>query len=193
MDFKFFLNNLKNILLDPAKSWETIDSENKPVKVIRDSFLFPLLIMVTISAIAGSLIFKNTELSPVFSILTGLETFLTLFITVYASSVIFKEITYPLDLGRSFNVAFKIITYSLTPFLLTLFISSLFESMLFVNVLGLYGIYILWTGTEKLLSPPHHKKMPLAIASLITIAAIYSVTSIILTMLVERVFNAFFA
>ena len=74
-----------------------------------------------------------------------------------------------------------------------MFLSSLFESLLFVNILGIYGLYILYTGAEILLSPPQHKKMPLVIASFITIAGIYSLTVVILNMLIERVFYAFFA
>jgi uncharacterized membrane protein len=191
MDYKFLLISLKNILLDPLKTWETIDTENRSIKVIRNSYLIPLLLLVALASIAGSLLFMNTELSPVYSILEGIKTFLSLFITVYLSALIFKEITYPLDLGRDFKVSFRIITFSLTPLFLTMFVSSLFESLLFVNILALYGLYILWTGAEKLLSPPQHKKMPLVIASFITIAGIYSITVIILNMLFERVFYAF--
>lgn len=193
MDFKFLLISFKEILLNPAKSWETIDSENRPVRVIRDSFLIPLLILVSLSAIAGSLLFTNTELSPVFSIFTGVKTFLALFITVYFSSVIFKEITYPLDLGRDFTVSFRIITFSLTPLLLCMIIGNLFESLQFINILGLYGLYIFWTGTEKLLIPPQYKKMPLLIASFIIVAGSYVAISLLLNMLIDRVYYAFFA
>jgi hypothetical protein len=193
MDYKFFLISLKNILLNPSKAWETIDSENRSIKVVRDSFLLPLLLLVTITTIAGSLIFINTELSPVYSILTGLKTFLALFITIYASSLIFKEITYPLDLGRDFSASFRIITFSMTPLLVCLFVSSLFESLLFLDVLGLYGLYILWTGAEKLLNPPQYKKMPLLIASVLTIGGIYTICVVLLNMLTDRIFYAFFA
>ena len=193
MDFKFFLISLKNILLNPVKAWETIDSENRSIKVVRDSFLIPLLLLVTISTIAGSLIFINTELSPVYSILTGVKTFLAIFITVYASSLIFKEITYPLDLGRDFSVSFRIITFSITPFLICLFVSNIFESLLFLDILGLYGLYILWTGAEKLLNPPQYKKMPLLIASVITMGGVYTISVVLLNMLTDRIFYAFFS
>lgn len=193
MDYKFFLISLKNILFNPVKAWEIIDSENRSIKVVRDSFLLPLLILVTVSTIAGSLIFINTELSPVYSILTGVKTFLALFITVYTSSLIFKEITYPLDLGRDFAVSFRIITFSMTPFLVCLFVSSLFESLLFLDILGLYGLYILWSGAEKFLNPPQYKKLPLIIASFITLAATYTVCIVLLNMLTDRIFYAFFS
>ena len=192
MNYKFFLIGLKNIILNPVKAWETIDSENKKVKVIRDSFLFPLIILVSISAVAGSLIFTNTELSTVFSIFVGVRTFIVLLFTIYATSLIFGEITFPLDLGKDFTISLRIIVYSVTPFLMCQILSGIFESLLFVNVIGLYGLYIFWTGVDKLLSPPQYKKMPLLIATTISMIVIYVATNMLLTKLVERIFYAFF-
>jgi hypothetical protein len=193
MDFKFFLSGLKNIIISPVKAWETIDSENRPAKIIRDSFFLPLLVIVAISAIAGSMLFINTELSPLYSLFTGIKWFLTILITVYLTSFILGEITFPLDLGKNFSVSFRLIVYSITPFLLCLILSRLFESLLFINIIGLYGLYIFWTGSEKLLTPPHYKKMPLLIATTITLAAIYILTGILLNMLTDRIYFAFFA
>ncbi len=193
MELKFFLYGLKNILFSPVKAWETIDSENKPLRTVRDSFLFPLLILVTITAFTGSLLFTNTELSPVYSVFTGIKWFLIFFITIYLTSFMTGEITFPLDLGKDFSVSFRLIVYSITPFILCQILSRLFESLLFVNVIGLYGMYIFWTGSEKLLNPPHYKKMPLLIAAIITLAAVYIGTSILLNMLTDRIYFAFFA
>ncbi len=192
MNYKFFLIGLKNIILNPVKAWETIDSENKKVKVIRDSFLFPLIILVSISAVAGSLIFTNTELSTVFSIFVGVRTFIVLLFTIYVTSLIFGEITFPLDLGKDFTISLRIIVYSVTPFLMCQILTGIFESLLFVNVIGLYGLYIFWTGVDKLLSPPQYKKMPLLIATTISMVVIYVATNMLLTKLVERIFYAFF-
>jgi len=193
MDYKFFLSGLKNIIFSPVKAWETIDSENKSVKIIRDNFLFPLIILVSITAIAGSLLFTNTELSPVYSIFTGIKWFLVFFVSIYLTSLILGEITFPLDLGKNFSVSFRLIAYSLAPFILCQVLSRLFESLLFVNVIGLYGLYIFWTGAEKLLNPPQYKKMPLLIAATITLAVVYVGTSVALNMLVDKVYYAFFA
>jgi len=192
MDYKFFISGLINILLDPVKGWNTIDSENRPVKVVRNSYLFPLIILVSASAFVGSMIFTNTELSPVYSFFVGIRYFLLLFITIYATSYILGEITFPLDLGRDFSVSFRIIVFSVTPFLLCQILSCIFESLLFINIIGLYGLYIFWTGTEKLLNPPQYKKMPLLIATIITIIGIYIAASILLDKLTDKIFFAFF-
>jgi hypothetical protein len=193
MDPKFFLNSIANILVNPVKAWNTIDSENKSIKLLRDSFLFPLIILVSASSIAGSLIFINTELSPVYSIFMGIKWFLLLLITTYLTAFILGEITFPLDLGKDFSISFRLIVFSITPFLLCQILSRLFESLMFVNVIGLYGLYIFWTGSEKLLSPPHYKKMPLLIATLITLAGIFISVSVLLNMLIDRIYFAFFS
>ena len=193
MDYKFFISGIKNILLDPVKAWEIIDSENKLVKVVRDSYIFPLIMLVSASAITGSLIFTNTELSPVYSIFVGIKHFILLFFTIYTTAFMLGEITFPLDLGKDFSVSFRIIVYSITPFLLCQILSCIFESLLFVNVIGLYGLYIFWTGAEKLLNPPQYKKMPLIIASLLTLVGIYIASSVVLNMLIDKIFYAFFA
>jgi hypothetical protein len=193
MDFKFFISSLKNIILDPIKAWETIDSENRSIITVRNSYLFPLLILVSASAIAGSLMFTNTELSPVYSIFTGIKVFTHLIVAIYATAFIIREITFPLDLGRDYSVSFRLIVFSITPFLLCQVLSYIFESLLFVNVLGLYGLYIFWTGVEKLLDPPRYKKMPLLVASMIMLGGIYIGSGVVLEKLIVRIFYAYFS
>jgi hypothetical protein len=193
MNYKFFFNGIINIILNPVKAWEAIYSENRPVKLVRDSFFFPLIALVSVSAFAGSLIFANAELSPIYSLFVGIKCFGLLFITIYATAFIFGEITYPLDLGKDFNISFRIIVYSITPFLLCQILSSIFESLLFVDIIGLYGLYIFWTGTEKMLTPPQYKKMPMLIVTAVTLAGIYIATNLFLTKLIDRVYFAYFA
>ena len=181
------------IIINPVKTWDSIHSEERPLKDSRNSFFFPLIVLVAISAFAGSLLFANSQLSIIYSVFVGIKYFVLLLFVVYASAIIHKEITYALDLGRSFPASFKIILYSLTPLILCLVFSRLFESVLFINILGLYGLYIFWTGSEKMLNPPEHKKMPMLIATAITVIALYVAGSWILTQVIERVYFAFFA
>jgi hypothetical protein len=192
MDYRFFFNGVKDIMLHPSGAWNTIEIENKPVKVIRQSFLMPLIILVSISAFAGSLLFTNTELSSVYSVLTGVRTFIVLYLTIYLSALILGEITYPLDLGRDFSVSFNIIIFSYVPFLVCQLLSNLFESLLFVNVIALYGLYIFWEGAEKFLNPPAYKRMPLLIAATTSTILIYFISNKLLISLFDRLFYAFF-
>ena len=68
MGNNFLLFAVKDIIINPVKAWETIDLENRPVKLIRNNFLFPIILLGSVSAIFGSLIYTNAELSPVYSV-----------------------------------------------------------------------------------------------------------------------------
>jgi len=193
MNNKLFLYVVKDIIINPIKAWEIIDSENKSVSVIRNSFLFPIIFLVSVSAAAGSLIYTNAELSPVYSVFVGIKCFLLYYITVYASAFILREITYPLDLGRNFAISFRLIVYSIVPFLLCQILSRLFESLLFVNILALYGLFIFFAGTEKMLTPPGYKKMPMLIATTLTFIGIYVITNLLLTTLIDKIYKVFFS
>ena len=190
---KLFPFVVKDIISNPVKAWETINPEIKPVSEIRNRLLFPLIFTVSVSASAGSLLFTNSQLSPVFSVFTGIKCFFLFYITIYATALILKEITYPLGLGKSFDISFWLIVYSVIPFLLCQVLSRLFESLLFVDVLALYGLYIFWTGAERLLAPSKNKKVPLLIASIVAFTGIYIATNFLLTKLIDKLYFIFFS
>ncbi|MGE5420292.1 MAG: YIP1 family protein [Chloroflexota bacterium] len=192
MDIKYFITGLKNILFDPSNAWETINVEHRPLKVIRDSFLLPLVLLVSLAAIAGSLMFSSNNLPPVYSVFTGLRTFLVLLCTIYATAFVLGEVTFPLDLGKDFYISFTIITFSFVPFLICQIFSGLFESLLFVNIIGLYGLYIFWAGAEKFLDPPQYKKLPLLIATSVLAIGVYVVMNSILKTILDKIFYALF-
>jgi hypothetical protein len=193
MNNSFFLLVLKDLIINPVKAWEIINSKNKPVRQIRNGYLFPVLLLISISAIAGSFLYANAELSPVYSVFVGIKCFFLFLITVYATAFILKEITYPLDLGKDFAISFRLVAYSIAPFLACQFLSRFFESLQFINVLALYSLYIFWTGSEKLLTPPAYKRMPMLIATLITFIGIYITGNFLFTKLIDRIYNAFLA
>jgi cellulose synthase/poly-beta-1,6-N-acetylglucosamine synthase-like glycosyltransferase len=193
MYYNILLQRFIQILFNPAKAWDSISSEKRTIKDTRNKFLLPLAAFVAVSAMAGSYFLANKQLSFIYSLLEGLKYFILLLAVVYSSAVILKEMTYALDLGRDFSVAFKLIVYALTPLYVCLVVSCLFESMIFVVILALYGLLIFWEGVIKMLNPPDHKKMPLLIATAITVTGLYISFSMVLNLVIDRVFYAFFA
>ncbi len=188
MDFKFLSHRIRNVILNPVNAWDAIYRENRPIRDVRDSFFFPLVILAALSAFLGSFFFTNTELSWVYNVLTGIKYFLLLTVVIYVTALAFKEITKKFGLNCDFISSFKIIAYSSAPFLLCQIISRLFESFIFVNILSLYGLYIFWTGVEKMLNPPAPKKLPL----MITATAIYIITFIAVNWLLSKILEGFY-
>jgi hypothetical protein len=190
---KFFFLVVKDIMLNPAKTWELIDSENRSVSVISYQFLFPLILLVSVTAFAGSLIYINPELSLIYSVFVGIKCFMLFYITVYCTSFILKEITFPLELGRNFEVSFRLVSYSMVPLLLCQVLSRFFESLQFMNVLALFGLYIFWTGAERILTPAASKKIPLLVATFITFIVIFFASNFLLTKLINKIYYTFFS
>jgi hypothetical protein len=193
MDYRFLYNRIKYIILNPPKAWGVIHEENRPIRDVRNSFFIPLVILVAISSFLGSIIFTNSTLSPVYSVIAALKFLILHLVVVFTSALIFGEITLALDLGKDYTVSFKILAYSLAPLLICQIISHLFESLIFVNILSLYGLYIFWIGSEKMLNPPEHKKMPLLIATFVVVAGFYIAGLILLTSISDRVYFSHFA
>ena len=193
IDFKFLYQSLIRIFFTPQKAWNSITEENSTSNYLRNNFLFPMIAIVSIAAFLGSLIFTNATLPPVYSVLAGIRFFLLYLIVVYLSALILGEITKPLDLGKDFSISFRLIVYSLTPLFLCQIVSQLFESLIFVNILALYGIYIFWTGAEKMLNPPDYKKMPMLIAIFVVITGFFFGGNWVLTSLIDRIYYSFFA
>jgi hypothetical protein len=191
MDYRFLYNRIKYIILNPPKAWTVIHQENRPIKDVRNSFFFPLVLIVSICSFIGSIIF--TTLSPVYSVMEAFKFLILHLVVVFTSAVIFGEITKALDLGKDYTVSFKIIAYSVAPLLICQMISHLFESLIFINILSLYGLYIFWVGTEKMLDPPEHKKMPMLVATFVIVAGFYIAGTILLTSLTNRIYFSHFA
>lgn len=152
-----------------------------------------MLILVMIFTFLGSLLFTDKQMTVIYPVFVALKYLGTLLFVVYGSAWILKEMTYALDLGRSFTISFRIIVYSLTPLFICLSISNLFESLIFADILALYGFYIFWIGCERMLTPPDHKKMPMLIATFVTIIVFYTAGIIVLGQLFDRLYFSVFA
>ena len=193
MDLRFLYHRTKYFIINPGKAWEVVHREERPMKFVRGSFFLPLTILVSVSAFLGSMFFINTTLKPMYSVLAAVNTFLFLYLGVYGSAFVVKEIMKAMDLGHDFLVAFKLVAYSMAPIFLSLTVSRLFESLLFINVLGLYGLYIFWVGMEVMVNPPDHKKLPMIIASVVSMLIIFFLLQVILSKLTQTIYFSIFA
>jgi len=180
----------RELLITPEKAWETIVSENRSSASVRNGFLLPFLSVMSLSALAGSLIFTTTRLSPFYSVLDGIRCFVVFLITVYASAYTLTLVTKNLNMGNSFPVCFKLIVYSLAPLFLCQILSRFFESLQFVNILAIFGLNIFWTGAEKVLPSSTKKSILLAAAAVIFILFI-AVTDYTIAKIFDRVYYAF--
>ncbi len=193
MNFNFLARSVRGILLDPLKEWGIIRAENKHSLYFIRNLLFPLLTLASVAAFLGSFLFTNTVLKDTYSILIGIKYFTLLFLAIYGTALVLNEVTNFFGLGKEFNNSFKLIVCSVVPFLLCQIVTRVFESFIFINILSFYGLYILWTGIEKLIDPPERKKILLLISASIAFITLLSLTSWILTLAFDKIYFSIFA
>jgi hypothetical protein len=188
----FLAQSIKNMILNPSSAWDTIHTENKSVSYLVLNLFLPLIFTVAVAAFLGSYIFTKIGLNKAYAILTGIRYLLLYSLTIYGTSFIFNEITNASSLGRNFSISFKIIGYSVIPLLICQIVSRLFESFIFVNVLAFFGLYICWTGIEKLLDPQGKKKLLLLFAATAAFIILFIAVNSILSFATEKLYFAFF-
>lgn len=193
MNFRFLWDRIRQLISDPEKAWHTIYIENKPAGFIRNNFFLPLVVLAAISAFFGSLLFTNTGVSETYSVLAGIKYLVLYTSVIYATTYVFLRITSYLNIKNDLQSSFKIVVFSAAPFMLCQIISRLFESFIFINILALYGLYLLWLGNERLMNPPEKLKTPLLLAGAVVFTAFFIIFDWLLTTVVDRIYFAFFA
>ena len=178
----------KNLLLAPAKEWQSIDEED----VNSSHVLTYLLVLALIPAVAGFIGMGFIGLN-VFGIHSGsigwgfrnaISSYLGIVGGAYISAFVIDFLADKFQATSSFNVAFKVVAYSYTPMCVA-GVFYLIPSLSFlVPLAGLYGLYILYTGMKPMLKVPEDKMMGYFIVCLLSI--------IVVLMVVGAIFGAIF-
>jgi len=154
------VKRVKGILLIPDTEWSTIEQEPGT-----PSYLFAEYVayLAAIPALAGfigrsvigvSVPALGTVRVPLFAGLLGavIEYVLT-FVVVYVVAIIIDLLAPKFGAQKNFPNALKLTVYSCTPaWLAGIFL--LIPGLRFMTVLGLYGIYLLWLGLQRLMKAP---------------------------------------
>jgi len=185
------ISSLKHILIHPATAWENINKENHSVKTVNRSFLVPVLILVSLSAFTGSLIYNPSGLSVLYPLTRAVKHFACFYLTILLSSWLLNEISAALIKTRDYPFNFRLVTYSLSPLLTTVFITRLIPDLALINILGLYGAYILYCGLNTIENIKKRDLIRYFIVALPLILVIYFFISWISRTLLESVYFAF--
>ena len=174
----------KNLLLAPAKEWQSIDEED----VNSSHVLTYLLVLALIPAVAGFIGMGFIGLN-VFGIHSGsigwgfrnaISTYLGIVGGAYISAFVIDFLADKFQATSSFNVAFKVVAYSYAPMCVA-GVFYLIPSLSFlVPLAGLYGLYILYTGMKPMLKVPEDKMMGYFIVCLLSMIVVSMVLGAIL-------------
>lgn len=174
----------KNLLLAPAKEWQSIDEED----VNSSHVLTYLLVLALIPAVAGFIGMGFIGLN-VFGIHSGsigwgfrhaISTYLGIVGGAYISAFVIDFLADKFQATSSFNVAFKVVAYSYTPMCVAGVLYLIPSLSFLVPLAGLYGLYILYTGMKPMLKVPEDKMMGYFIVCLLSMIVVSMVVGAIL-------------
>jgi len=193
MDFRFFLQGISKVILSPGAYWEMIIREKTSVSFVRNSMLLVFAVLIAAFGFAGSIIFTNSHLAPVYSVLYSVQCFLVILLSVYLTSAVLVIASGFAGLSITFGMAFRMIVISLIPFFLCQLLSKLFESFQFVNILALFGLNIFWIGIRKQTKADEKQKLTLLIVTFITFSLMYVTSDLVLGLFADRIYFGIFA
>lgn len=164
---------VKGILLNPRAEWSIIEREPGDVAYL---FMNYVAILAAIPAVCGfigssligiSLSGLGTVRVPIVTGLVGAVVgYLLTFAMVYIVALLADLLAPTFQGQKNFENALKLVVYSYTPaWLVGVFL--LIPSLGFLAILGLYGLYLLWSGIPPLMKAPQEKSIVYTLAIIV--------------------------
>ncbi len=154
---KSLIAKIQFILLSPRNFWvEEKETCYRSGKLFA-GFYLPLVGVASLAVFIGA--WFGSEPSYIgYALLKGLRE-LVLFILLYGLFLFMIHRLLPFfDGEKNLPAVRKLVVFSLTPYLLISGITGLFPALYVLEVLGLYSVYLFYTGVQELLSLPARKK-----------------------------------
>ena len=155
------IERAKAILLRPRAEWKVIEQEPETLRDLLVSYVAILAAIPEVARFLGqSFIGGYTPLVP--SLIRAIVVYLVTFAMVYIIAGVIDLLAPRFGGEKNFANAVKLSVYSHTPLWLA-GIFLLIPGLNFLLILGVYGVYLLWTGLPLLMRVPAEKALPYAV------------------------------
>ena len=171
----------KAIILKPNEEWPKIEAEEKPTREILTGYIVPLALIAPIAGFIGGQVFGfgafgfSYRPGIVSALIMAAVSFVLALITFLFLALIADTLSPKFGGEKSYFRSFKLVAYASTAAWLA-GIFALVPALGFFGLLGLYSIYLFYTGTGPMLKVPKDKAM--------TYTAVVFVCAILLNLLV---------
>lgn len=178
------VERVKNILLSPDTEWPVIENESGEPRPLFLNYVAILAVIPAIAGFIGTSIIGITVSAGTFRvpIVTGLLnaviSYLFSFVVVYIVALVIDALASYFRGERHFPSALKLAVYSYTPVWLA-GIFLLLPGLRFLTMLGLYGLYLLWTGLPPLMRVPRDRSLIFAFAVVVCAVIVFIALAIL--------------
>jgi hypothetical protein len=157
----WLVERAKAIVLRPRTEWKVIEQEPETLRDLLVSYVAILAAIPEVARFLGqSFIGGYTPLVP--SLIRAIVVYLVTFAMVYIIAGVIDLLAPRFGGEKNFANAVKLSVYSHTPLWLA-GIFLLIPGLNFLLILGVYGVYLLWTGLPLLMRVPTEKALPYAV------------------------------
>jgi hypothetical protein len=170
------VERVKKILLEPKKEWEIIARETVNTSELYKSYVVPLAAIGPVASIIGmSIVGMSMPMAGTFrlpltnSIGSAVVQYVLSLVGVYVLALIVDFLAPTFSGEKNSSQALKLAAYSYTAgWLAGIFV--IIPALSFFSILGLYGLYLIYTGIPILMKAPQEKALGYTVA--VVIAAI---------------------
>lgn len=170
------IERARAIMLTPRAEWPAVASDSNDNLAIQ--YIAILALIPSLARLVGGWLIGG-YMSFVAALVGAVVGYALSFAAVFATALAIDFLAPKFDGKRGYANAFRLATYSFTPVWLA-GIVFLIPGASFLALLGLYGIYLLWTGLPILMRPPAKTAFPYLIAAAACAIAIDIAARIIL-------------
>lgn len=172
------IDRAKNILLKPGEEWPRIEAEPATIQEILVRYVLPLAAIGPVAGFIGGQVFGYGALgftyrpSLLSSLSSAIVTYVLSVVGIFVLSLI-ADFLAPKFGGQSGRLnAFKLVAYSWTAGLLA-GVFGIIPSLAFLAILGLYSIYLLYSGATPLMKVPQDKAVAYTAVTIVCAVVIY--------------------
>lgn len=186
------IERAKNIIVNPKKEWDVINTEQPNTPSIVMGYVLPLVAIGAIAAFIGyGLIGRNIGFgykikSTEWGIRWAVTVLASGIISVYLAAFVIDALAPTFKAEKNFGRSFQLVAYSFTPFWIGGVLNILPSLAIVGSLFGLYGLYLLYIGLPKLKNAPQEQQTSYFVVSLITLI----VASIVLALIIGAILNS---
>lgn len=177
------VDRAKNILLKPKQEWEIINEETTTTADLYKNYIIylaaigPIAAFIGMSIVGVSMLFGGSFRIPVTTcIASAIVSYILGLVGVYILALIIDYLAPTFSGQKDMNQAIKLACYSYTAGWLA-GIFALIPSLAVLSILGLYSIYLLYTGIPILMKAPQEKSVPYTATIIVVALVIFLVIS----------------
>jgi len=176
---KKIFNRIRDVLLSPTEFWKSVKEENLlPLKLLAGYFI-PFVAIASLAVFIGTW-FSSAHFYVGFALLKSLRELILFILFVYISIIILNSLAPLFEGKKNLPVVHGLVIYSLTPFLIVSIVTGFFPGLYIINVLGLYGVWILRIGIKELDFIPERKQAGFIAVSVLLCLFVLGFLSVIL-------------